>query len=105
MGGWDGRNSDLSTDRIDRFDIRKKEWETLKLRLPYKLNDSFALVCGEYVFLMGGDGPQFDRESSDDVWVRPLRDLLEGEVDEKVLKKKEIKEETSTEIMPVKRWG
>ncbi len=55
---------------------------------------------------MSGDGPQFGRESSDDVWVRCLRDLLEGGVNEKV-DEVETKEETYTGIMPVKmrRFG
>ncbi len=78
MGGWDGEHIDSTCDAIYRFNIRTKEWEILAIKMPEKLNSCFALVCGKYVHLMGGDGEGAGGHinTSDGHWVIPLEMLL-----------------------------
>ncbi len=75
MGGWYGDQSALTCDIIDRFNIRTKKWEKLDVKMPEKLHDCFALVCGKYVHLTGG----YDENGGnpkDGHWVIPLEMLL-----------------------------
>ncbi len=75
MGGYDGNFNSTSCDIIDRFNIRTKKWKKLDIKMPEKLHDCFALVCGKYVHLFGGGVPD-GSEWSNRHWVIPLEMLL-----------------------------
>ncbi len=70
--GGAGAFEDFSKN-VHRWDTKSETWTTLNIEIPEKCCASKAVICGEYLHVIGG----YRRTDKNSHWIAPLQRFLE----------------------------